>query len=175
LGLRDTRDDGADPCNCVLREIFRACFNYFRFCVTQEPHMPQSNLEHVLGATTNYNWGLKNQEYAADFCLLTRRSLNAADYRMFKYHFLLGADWRLCCRKLHIDRGMFFHQLYRIEAKLGRVYRETEPYGLFPVYDYTDGPKKEVVRRTPHAFKIRPIRPPLRRLQPPASHLKKIA
>jgi hypothetical protein len=161
LGLRDARERTSDPCNCVLREIFRACYKQFRDSVTQPPRLTEASMEHVIGAATNYNWGHKDQEYAADFCLLTRRSLSKADYRIFKYHFLLGADWRLCCRKLKLDRGTFFHQLYRIEAKLGRVYRETQPYSLFPIYDYFHGPRKNVARSSPYSFKIRPIRPPL--------------
>ena len=40
--------------------------------------------------------------------------------KIFRYHFLLGADWKLCARKLGIDRGNFFHAVYRIEQKLGR-------------------------------------------------------
>jgi hypothetical protein len=55
---------------------------------------------------------------------------------------LLGADWKLCSRKLGIDRGNFFHAVYRIEQKLGRVFRELEPYPLFPVDEYFNGPSK---------------------------------
>ena len=161
LGLKDSREKSSEPCNCVLRQIFRACYKEFRACASQEPRMTESNLDQDANGSKNYNYGRKDQEYVADFCLLTRRSLNESDYRIFKYHFLLGADWRLCCRKLKMDRGTFFHQLYRIEAKLGRVYRETEPYGIFPVYDYFNGPKKDVVRPSRLAFKVRPIRPPL--------------
>jgi len=53
---------------------------------------------------------------------------------------LLGADWKLCCRRLKMDRGNFFHTLYRIQQKLGRVFRELEPYALFPLDEYFGGP-----------------------------------
>jgi hypothetical protein len=43
-----------------------------------------------------------------------------------------------------MDRGNFFHAVYRIEQKLGRVFRELEPYSLFPVDDYFHGPSKNV-------------------------------
>jgi hypothetical protein len=43
-----------------------------------------------------------------------------------------------------MDRGNFFHAVYRIEQKLGRVFRELEPYSLFPVDDYFHGPSKDV-------------------------------
>ncbi len=31
-----------------------------------------------------------------------------------------------------MDRGNFFHAVYRIEQKLGRVFRELEPYPAIP-------------------------------------------
>jgi hypothetical protein len=87
-------------------------------------------------------WGMKNEEYIADFCLVGRRTLNEKDYKIFKYHFLLGADWKLCCRKLNMDRGSFFHEVYRIQQKLGRAFRELEPYALFPLDEYFGGTGK---------------------------------
>ena len=72
----------------------------------------------------------------ADFCLVSRRTLDEHQYRIFTNHFLLGADWKLCCRKLGMDRGAFFHEVYRIEQKLGRTFRELEPFALFPLDEY---------------------------------------
>ncbi|MBV9302146.1 MAG: hypothetical protein JOY62_08510 [Acidobacteriaceae bacterium] len=79
----------------------------------------------------------------ADFVLVSRRILDEYQYKLFRYHFLLGADWILCCRKLQIDRGTFFHEVYRIQQKLGRAFRELEPHGLFPVDEYFGGGAKE--------------------------------
>jgi hypothetical protein len=81
----------------------------------------------------------KNEEYIADFCLVSKRTLEEFDYRIFKYHFLLGADWRLCCRQMKIDRGSFFHAIYRIEQQLGRTFSELAPYALFPLDEYFGG------------------------------------
>ena len=75
----------------------------------------------------------------ADFCLVAKRTLSESEHNVFKFHFLLGADWKLCCNKLGMDRGTFFHAVYRIEQKLGRTYRELEPYPLFPVDEYFAG------------------------------------
>lgn len=72
----------------------------------------------------------------ADFCLVSKRTLDEAQYRIFTNHFLLGADWKLCCRKLGMERGAFFHEVYRIEQKLGRTFREIEPFALFPLDEY---------------------------------------
>jgi len=87
-------------------------------------------------------WGRKDEEFIADFCLISRRVLDDFEHRLFRYHFLLGADWRLCSRQLGIDRGNFFHAVYRIEQKLGRVFRELEPYPLFPLDEYFHGPSR---------------------------------
>jgi hypothetical protein len=59
--------------------------------------------------------------------------------KVFRFHFLLGADWRLCCRQLKMDRGSFFHTIYRIEQKLGRIFAELEPYPLYPLSEYFAG------------------------------------
>ena len=75
----------------------------------------------------------------ADFYLVTRRSLDDFQFRIFRFHFLLGADWRLCTRRLKLDRGEFFHEVYRIEQHLGRVFRELAPYALYPLDEYFGG------------------------------------
>jgi len=81
------------------------------------------SLEPHVGRSRPSTWGRKDEEYIADFCLVARRTLSEFEYRLFRYHFLLGADWKLCARKLRIDRGNFFHAVYRIEQKLGRSFR----------------------------------------------------
>jgi len=141
-GLRLTRKGAAAPCNCVLRSIFRVCWERFLRCATQEKHLSKVSLEPHVGRSRPSTWGRKDEEYIADFCLVSRRALDEFEHRLFRYHFVLGADWKLCTRKLGIDRGNFFHAVYRIEQKLGRVFREIEPYPLFPVDEYFNGPSK---------------------------------
>ncbi|HSU32024.1 MAG TPA: hypothetical protein VLJ11_12400 [Bryobacteraceae bacterium] len=89
----------------------------------------------------------------ADFVLVSRRTLSEYEYKVFKYHFLLGADWKLCCRKLGIDRGEFFHEVYRVQQKLGRTFRELEPYALFPLDEYFHGTQKIPVEM-PSSYKV---------------------
>lgn len=138
LGLRSktTRKGPTMPCNCVLREIFRTCYTRFRFCLTKEKRMSHARFEIIGGRERRAVWGRKDEEYVADFCLVSKRVLDALEYKIFRYHFLLGADWKLCCRQLKMDRGSFFHSVYRIEQKLGRAFRELKPYPLFPLSDY---------------------------------------
>jgi hypothetical protein len=75
----------------------------------------------------------------ADFCLVSRRVLDEEDHRLFRFYFLLGADWKLCARRLKMDRGNFFHAIYRIERTLGRTFSEIQPYPLYPLDEYFGG------------------------------------
>ncbi|HEY7212146.1 MAG TPA: hypothetical protein VH477_17865 [Bryobacteraceae bacterium] len=152
LGLRPGRGGASTPCNCVFRAIFRACYARFRQCASKEKYISRVSLEANPGRQRKSIWGLKNEEYIADFCLVSRRTLAEREYRIFKYHFLLGADWKLCCRKLKMDRGSFFHDVYRIEQRLGKTFRELEPHSLFPLDEYfssTGRQKVEAFSPTP--------------------------
>ena len=123
------------PCGCVLRSVFRTCLRRFRECAVSES----------LAGTVSWDYfprggrrviSRKKEEFMADFYLISRRELNEFESRVLRFYFLLGADWRLCTRRLGVDRGTFFHTVYRIEEKLGRAFAETEPYALFPLSDY---------------------------------------
>ncbi len=105
----------------------------------------------------------------ADFCLVSQRILDDFEYRLFRYHFLLGADWRLCCRQMSIDRGTFFHAVYDIEQKLGQAFAEIEPYPLYPLGDYFAG----VIQR-PAAVEAMPVRVPKSSLKRPISMLEAV-
>ena len=147
----------------------------------KEKHLSRVTSE-VYGSTGSRRlvWGRKDEEYIADFYLVTRRNLNEQEWDVFNYHFLLGAEWKLCCAKLKIEKGNFFHMIYRIQHKLGRVFREMEPYPLFPLDEYFRGtthqmcPKTEVRLKPERAgdpapgqepVPLRPpLRPPLRKL-----------
>jgi hypothetical protein len=134
--MRVIRKTKEVPCNCVFRAIFRACLNRFRQCVVTAGHSSSVTLDLCQGLDGRRSYGRKKEEYIADFCLVSKRLLDAEEYRVFRYHFLLGADWRLCVRQMNIDRGNFFHCVYRIEQKLGRAFAELKPYGLYPLDEY---------------------------------------
>jgi hypothetical protein len=125
------------PCKCVFREIFRICYKKFRKCVERESH-----LSHVSGEVYSSNgqrrlvWSRKVEEYMADFYLVAKRTLDEDEWQVFSAHYLLGADWKLCCAQLRLDKGNFFHQVYRVQEKLGRAFREVSPYALFPLDEY---------------------------------------
>jgi hypothetical protein len=157
LGLRPGRGGVSTPCNCVFRAIFRACYARFRRCASKEKYISRVSLEANPGRQRKSVWGMKNEEYIADFCLISRRTLSAFEYTLFKFHYLLGADWKLCCRRMNLDRGTFFHEAYRIEQKLGRTFRELQPYALFPLDEYFNGSGRQpVVATTDFRVKTEP-------------------
>jgi hypothetical protein len=135
IGLRKV-ERGEVVCNCVLRAAFRSCYTRFRECVNKDVMFSRVSLEHGCSREAGGSWSRKNEEYVADFLTIAKRTLNEEEHRIFRYHFLLGADWRLCTRKLQMEKGLFFHAVYRIQQKLGRVFAELQPYPLFPLSEY---------------------------------------
>lgn len=79
------------PCNCVLRAVFRACYARFRFCVTKEKFLSRVSLVPCKGMERKKTFARLDEEYIADFCLVSRRALSPFDYQVFRNHFLLGA------------------------------------------------------------------------------------
>lgn len=142
LGLWEVRQGAPTPCACVLRAVFRACYNRFRECADRQQRISHVSLEAIPGRKNKAVYSRKDEEFIADFCLVSRRVLSASDYQIFKFHFLLGADWKLCCQRLNMDRGDFYHQVYRIQERLGRVFAELEPYALFPLDEYFGGTRR---------------------------------
>lgn len=136
-GVKREKQGEPLPCGCALRGVFRACHARFRECVVREKYRSQVSFERAQGGRSNrMTWSRKQEEYIADFELVSRRFLDPLHYRLFRYHFLLGADWKLCCRRTGMSRGNFFHAVYRIEERLGRAFYELEPYALYPPRDY---------------------------------------
>lgn len=139
LGIRIVRNNKEVPCNCVFRAVFRACYHRFSESALTAERIGAVRLEFCAGKDGRRAYARKAQEFVADFCLVSQRALDPFEYKLFKYHFLLAADWKLCCRQLKMERGLFFHAVYRIQEKLGRVFAAVEPYSLYPVDEYFNG------------------------------------
>jgi hypothetical protein len=160
-GIRSLKRGEPHACNCVLRAIFRTCYARFRHCATKEKYLSKVSLDCTARGGRRV-WGRKDEEYVADFTLVSRRSLTPEEYKLFSFHFLLGADWRLCCRRMNIDRGNFFHSVYRIEQKLGKIFRELKPYALYPLDEYFHGRLENDWTPEPEPQpKLMALRPPL--------------
>jgi hypothetical protein len=139
--------------------------------VEKEKHMSHVRLEIIGGQERRQVWGRKDEEYIADFTLVAKRYLDEFEYKLFRFHFVLGADWRLCCRQLEMEKGVFFHAVYRIQQKLGRAFRELSPYPLFPLDEYFGAtvrkdltPRAGNLLRMPTERRRRGLRPPLKKV-----------
>lgn len=133
IGLIDGRGNIPQPCGCVCREIFRECLRRYKVCAI--PRM-QARLLRCAGGLT---WSRMGEEFRADVWLLARRTLDGPHWRVFILHHVHGWDWRICCRRLGLSRGNFFHAVYRIEVLVGRAMREVGPHSLHPTDAYFQG------------------------------------
>jgi len=184
-GLKPTYGGRLAPCNCVFRAIFRLCLERFKRCTAREKF--RSNVtEEIYGSSGSRRtvWGRKDEEYMADFCLIAKRSLTPEEHRIFTVHFLLGAEWPLACQRLKLEKGEFFHHVYRIMQKLGREFREVSPYPLYPLDEYFGGTmrgpvRSQDVRPLPvnhiTGLQVVPLRAPLRKPDRPDQRLPKAA
>ena len=163
-GLGRVGDSFSTPCRCVLRSIFRLCHERFIDCVKGEKFTSVVKLDLHNGPERRGTWSFKHEEYMADFILLAHRTLSAEDYRLFRYRFLLGADWRLCAEKMRMDRGTCFNRIYSMMQRLGRAFAETEPYPMFPLseYFYASHRGEAVKPCEPPASGPKPVRPPVK-------------
>jgi len=125
------------PCDCVTRAIFKACFSHFTFCAKKDRGARIVNLNCVgVQGSRSRMFGWRDVDYMVDFNLICKRTLTEAEWEMFRFHYLLGADAALCARRLNMDTDAFQRACNRIESKLGRAFRETEPFGLYPLDEY---------------------------------------
>lgn len=107
------------PCACVLRAIFRACYNRYRECCEATGATGHVHLEpqqHVILPRRN---GRPREEFCADFCLIAGRTLESTDLNLFRLFFLRGRPWYDCCQALGLHRGNVFHRIYVIQETLG--------------------------------------------------------
>jgi hypothetical protein len=122
-------------CNCVFRSVFRRCLGAYRsFSVSPGP--VRLSVGHDL---TFYS--SPSAEYIADFELITRRVLTGMEATIMECHFYDGLPWRQCLAALSahhtkVDRGLFFHSVFRIEQKLGRRFLLNPKTALYPLSRY---------------------------------------
>jgi len=128
------------PCGCALRTIFRQCLaGYRRYEANCGSYAAARLSLSIRGAKRFRCWGLPQQEYCADFCLVGRRTLSGLRYRVFRLYFLAGLPWTECVRRFRIERGNFFHEVYLVEQRMGYALRTVQPYAMHPVSEYFRG------------------------------------
>jgi hypothetical protein len=155
VGLYEPQRRNEKPCKCVMRSIFRACYARYVSCSEAPPRMTMialfrhskntgatgKNTSAASGPPVKLRYGYPDAEYCADFVGIAKRTFGRATprYTLFDLHYLQGEDWKVCTAKLGIDRGSFFHEVYRVEEALGRAYRDTQPFPLWPLDEYFGG------------------------------------
>lgn len=139
-GIARSRKGELSPCLCVLRHVFRRCVAQYRDYQAREKFLSRACMDfsrwQSQRSPKRWNWARPREEFCADLYLIAKRTLTECEWRLFQAHHLAGAGWRACCPRLQLDRGQFFHLVYRVEAKLGRAFLETKPYGLYPIEQY---------------------------------------
>jgi hypothetical protein len=119
-------------CACVWRGLFRRCMGWLR-----------TNDDHLMRVAGKF--ALPSVEFRADVELLAKQNLDTLHHRVFTAHYLNGADWRLCTRWLGIDKGTFFHCVYRVAVALGKAFWLN---GLYTFGEYVHV-RSSFVRRSP--------------------------
>ena len=136
--IRHRADRESRVCDCVLRGVFRSVLDQYLYRLRlrddglSQPSRycwwPRRGLRQI--------WSRRGEEFTADFDLLARRTLRPFESRVLKLYYVQGKQWREGCRVMGSNRGLFYHSAYGLASQMGRVFYETEPYGLFPVGDY---------------------------------------
>lgn len=123
LGLGEWR---GQVCGCALRGMFREVWGRWLRAMASDREMS-------VCAEKGWCYGRPVEEFLADVELTARRALRGLEWRIFDLHFVGGREWRDCCRRLGLDRGAFFHAVYRIMERLGRVWQSVR---IWPLRDY---------------------------------------
>ena len=163
-GCTPSHQRAVQPCDCALKGIFRACYARFRDCVSDGRALSRVSFDRSPSGRSNRGmWGLKREEYMADFELVARRSLSRAEHRLFRFHHILGASESMCAKRLGISTLAAKKAIQRIETRLGRTFVSLEPYALYPLYDYFNRVRSEPVQpcRLPPARARTPVVPRL--------------
>ena len=74
LGLKGGSLEATQPCNCVLRSIFRAVYERFRIATAKEKSLSRVTLDNMGAHTRRKTWGRKDEE-------LHRERADIADHR----------------------------------------------------------------------------------------------
>lgn len=150
MGYQEMKKRGPAPCDCALRNIFRACYARFRDCVEDGRALSRVNFERSANGRGNRGtWGLKREEFMADFELVARRSLSPGAHQLFRFHYILGASAAMCARRLRVTRSAIRYALERIEMGLGKAFASLQPYPLYPLSDYFNKRRAEPVKACP--------------------------
>lgn len=98
------------------KAAFYACLNQYRT---------------ITAGNRAYHHNPRNEEFAADFYLIARRTLSLIEFAVFERRILLSRP-----DTLGLTREELRTTKERIAAKLGAKFIDLKPFPLFPVRDY---------------------------------------
>ena len=144
-------------CACVYRRVFRACLDSYHYCQASMGSPGAVQCERVGRAQGRCAIvaSFKRAEYAADFILLARRVLafRPIEMAVFNAFHVDDLEWIVAVPRVNrllrqlrpprrprpLNRGSFFHAVYRAEGLIGAAILTTRPYSLFPPRQYFAG------------------------------------
>lgn len=117
---------GDQPCDCVLRAIYRGCLRRYReIGAAQLGGRTRSSLAFVdAGGRSPLAYARSSEDFRAEFYLSSKRVLSGDDWKLFTLSALEELDWRTCCELLRLEKVDFFNRLYRMQARVGRAMGE---------------------------------------------------
>lgn len=117
-------------CPCVYRGIFGECLERYHALAASDGRGRGCFIEVVHGHLTTT---MKSSEYMADFDLAARRALDQAERQVLRLFFVENKTWRACALRSQVDKGTFFHAVYRTAQRMGQ---ELARSGLWPLDEY---------------------------------------
>lgn len=118
-------------CGCVLRAVFRICWDQYKYSAENGISLNRCCVMEISRGGKILT-GLPHAEFVADFERAVARALTPARRKLFELHFAGGLAWYDCLAKLRLDRGQFFHEVYRVEEAIGAECLK----GLYPLDQY---------------------------------------
>jgi hypothetical protein len=138
-------------CACVFRAAFRECLASYHHCTASMGSgggVQYERVGHAQGRCAIIA-SFKRAEYAADFVLLARRALadRPIEWAVFEAYHVAELEWMDAIPRVNqtlhlarpLNRGNFFHAVYRTEEIIGSTLLRTQPYSLYPPRAYFAG------------------------------------
>lgn len=131
-------------CRCVLRNVFDRVRAFATNAVHQEGNISQVSYIQSAHSINRRSYGMPVSEFRADFNLVVRRAIQKrfsnkflADLhlKIFDLHLSRGFCWYNVAQLVGLDRGNFFHCVYRIKMVAGRAFVEGR-VPLYPINEY---------------------------------------
>ena len=118
-------------CQCSAKKVFDKCLKKYKY------HLRVQRMETPrLSVCRGRFYSFRNEEYQADFYWTAYRVLDDLEWSVFRLHFLCGIPYYDCTPKLGVNRGDFFHAVYRVKTKVGLECIKVKPYELYPFQVY---------------------------------------